>query len=127
MFRGKPCLIIGYGQVGKGCAQALLNQNCRVFVAEVDPICALTAALDGCEVVTIDEIIHKVDVVVTATGVKHVLAVDQVRKMKTGAILANMGHFEEIDVGSIRTAEDIHVTSVKTANEDRCSVDVSIQ
>lgn len=123
MFRGKPCLVIGYGQVGKGCVQALLNQNCRVFVAEIDPICALTASLDGCEVVRLEDAIHKVDVVVTATGCKHVLGVDQVRKMKTGAILANMGHFEEINTASIRAAKDIVVHSVKAANEDRCSVD----
>lgn len=103
MIAGKTVLIIGFGDVGKGCAQALRGQGATVLIAEIDPICALQAAMEGYQVVNLEEVAGKVDIVVTATGNYHVVTHDHMKNMKNQAILCNIGHFDsEIDVESLR-------------------------
>lgn len=106
MIAGKMALIIGFGDVGKGCAQALRGQGATVYIAEIDPICALQAAMEGYRVVTLDEVAETVDIVVTATGNYHVVSHEHMLRMKNQAILCNIGHFDsEIDVESMRKYE----------------------
>lgn len=106
MFGGKQVVVCGYGDVGKGCAQALRGQGCIVYITEVDPICALQAAMNGYRVVRLAEVIRNVDVVVTATGNKNVVTRDHMNRMKNGCIVCNMGHScSEIDVSSLHTPE----------------------
>ncbi|KTC83613.1 adenosylhomocysteinase [Legionella cincinnatiensis] len=103
MVAGKVALILGYGDVGKGCAQALRGQGAIVLIAEIDPICALQAAMEGYRVVTLDEVAEQVDIVVTATGNYHVVTHDHMKRMRNQAILCNIGHFDsEIDVQSLK-------------------------
>jgi len=103
MLAGKQAVVCGYGDVGKGSAQSLAGAGARVMVTEVDPICALQAAMDGFEVVTLDDDIHRADVVVTATGNKDILTVDHMRKVKDMAIVCNIGHFDnEIQVEGLK-------------------------
>jgi len=103
MMAGKVALVAGYGDVGKGSAQSLRGGGARVMVTEVDPICALQAAMDGFEVVTMDDDIHRADIVVTATGNKDILTVDHMRKLKDMAIVCNIGHFDnEIQVEGLK-------------------------
>ncbi|XP_059218219.1 adenosylhomocysteinase-like 2 [Stomoxys calcitrans] len=106
MFGGKQVVVCGYGDVGKGCAKSLKAQGCIVYVTEIDPICALQASMDGHRVVTLNEVIRSVDVVVTATGNKNVVTREHMDRMKNGCIVCNMGHSNsEIDVNSIHTPE----------------------
>ena len=106
MIAGKVALILGYGDVGKGCAQALRGQGATVYIAEIDPICALQAAMEGYRVVTLDDVAEQVDIVVTATGNFHVVTHDHMKRMKNQAILCNIGHFDsEIDIQSLRQYE----------------------
>ena len=106
MIAGKMALILGYGDVGKGCAQALRGQGATVYIAEIDPICALQAAMEGYRVVTLDDVAEEVDIVVTATGNYHVVTHEHMRRMKNQAILCNIGHFDsEIDIQSLRQYE----------------------
>lgn len=103
MMAGKTAVVCGYGDVGKGSAESLSQAGCRVSVTEVDPICALQAAMDGYEVVTLEDVIGEVDIVVTATGNKDVVTVDHMRAMKNMAIVCNIGHFDnEIQVEALR-------------------------
>jgi len=103
---GKSALVCGYGEVGKGVVSALKSLGCILFVSEADPICALQATMDGCRVVRSEEIVHKVDLVVTATGNKKVITRDLMENMKSGTILANMGHANtEIDVLSLKSSD----------------------
>ena len=103
MMAGKIATIAGYGDVGKGSAQSLRNAGCRVLVTEIDPICALQAAMEGFEVVTMEEAAPRADIFVTATGNKDVITVDHMRKMKDRAIVCNIGHFDsEIQVAGLR-------------------------
>ena len=103
MIAGKGALILGYGDVGKGCAQALRGQGACVLIAEIDPICALQAAMEGYRVVTLDHVAEQVDIVVSATGNYHVVSHEHMCRMKNQAILCNIGHFDsEIDVNSLR-------------------------
>lgn len=103
MIAGKVVLILGYGDVGKGCAQALRGQGAVVWIAEIDPICALQAAMEGYRVVTLDDAASQVDIFVTATGNYHVVTHDHMKNMKNQAILCNIGHFDsEIDIQSLR-------------------------
>jgi adenosylhomocysteinase len=103
MIAGKVALILGYGDVGKGCAQALRGQGAIVLIAEIDPICALQAGMEGYRVVTLDDVAEQVDIVVTATGNYHVVTHDHMKRMRHQAILCNIGHFDsEIDVHSLR-------------------------
>ncbi|MGA0605851.1 adenosylhomocysteinase [Phenylobacterium sp. VNQ135] len=103
MLAGKTAVVLGYGDVGKGSAASLRNGGARVMVTEVDPICALQAAMEGYEVVTMEDVADKADIFVTATGNKDVLTVDHMRKMKNNAIVANIGHFDsEIQIAGLR-------------------------
>ncbi len=103
MIAGKVAVVCGYGDVGKGCAQALRGQGARVVITEIDPICALQAAMDGYEVTTMDEIAPVGDIFVTATGNIDVITLDHMRAMKDGAIVCNIGHFDsEIQVSALR-------------------------
>ena len=102
MVAGKIALILGYGDVGKGCAQSLRGLGATVWVTEIDPICALQASMEGYRVVTMDDVCDQVDIFVTATGNYHVIQHDHLVKMKDQAIVCNIGHFDnEIDVASI--------------------------
>jgi adenosylhomocysteinase len=102
MVAGKIAVVCGYGDVGKGSAQALRNLSAQVWVTEIDPICALQAAMEGYPVVTMDEACEKGDIFVTATGNYHVITHDHVARMKHNAIVCNIGHFDsEIDVASL--------------------------
>jgi adenosylhomocysteinase len=103
MLAGKTAVVMGYGDVGKGSAASLRNGGARVMVTEVDPICALQAAMEGYEVVTVDDVADKADIFITATGNKDVLTVDHMRAMKHNAIVANIGHFDsEIQISGLR-------------------------
>ena len=103
MIAGKVAIILGYGDVGKGCAQALRGQGATVLISEIDPICALQAAMEGYRVVTLDEVANQVDIVVTATGNYHVVTYQHMQRMRNQAILCNIGHFDsEIDIQSLR-------------------------
>ncbi len=102
MVAGKIAVVCGYGDVGKGCTQALSALSAQVWVTEVDPICALQAAMEGFRVVTMDEACEQADIFVTATGNYHVITHDHMRRMKHNAIVCNIGHFDsEIDVASL--------------------------
>jgi adenosylhomocysteinase len=103
MLAGKVAIVCGYGDVGKGSAASLRGAGARVLVTEVDPICALQAAMDGFEVVTLDDAAHRADIVVSATGNKDIITVDAMRQMKDMTIVCNIGHFDnEIDVDGLR-------------------------
>ena len=102
MIAGKICLVLGYGDVGKGCAQSLRGLGATVWVTEVDPICALQAAMEGYRIVTMEEAATVADIFVTATGNYHVITHDHMAAMKDQAIVCNIGHFDnEIDVASL--------------------------
>ena len=102
MIAGKTAVICGYGDVGKGCAQSLRGQGARVLVTEIDPICALQAAMHGYEVTTLDEVIGKADIIITTTGNKDIISADQLGQTKHQAIIGNIGHFDnEIDMAGL--------------------------
>ncbi len=103
LIAGKLCLICGYGDVGKGCAESLRGQGARVVVAEVDPICALQAMMDGFTVDTLENVVDRADIIITATGNKDIVTVDHMSRMKHQAILGNIGHFDnEIDMAGLQ-------------------------
>ncbi|MEQ8823242.1 MAG: adenosylhomocysteinase [Filomicrobium sp.] len=103
MMSGKVAMVAGFGDVGKGSAASLRNAGCRVMVSEIDPICALQAAMEGYEVVTMEQAAPQADIFCTATGNKDVITVDHMREMKDGAIVCNIGHFDnEIDVAGLK-------------------------
>jgi adenosylhomocysteinase len=103
MMAGKVAMVAGFGDVGKGSAASLRNAGCRVMVSEVDPICALQAAMEGYEVTTMDDAATRADVFVTSTGNVDVITIEHMRKMKDRAIVCNIGHFDsEIQVGALR-------------------------
>jgi adenosylhomocysteinase len=103
MMSGKIAVVAGYGEVGKGSAESLQNAGCRVLVTEIDPICALQAAMEGYEVVTMEEAAPRGDIFVTATGNVDVITVEHMRAMKDRAIVCNIGHFDsEIQVGALK-------------------------
>jgi adenosylhomocysteinase len=106
MIAGKIAVVAGYGDVGKGCAQSLRGLGATVWITEIDPICALQAAMEGYRVVTMDEVADKADIFVTATGNFHVITHDHLKRMKHQAIVCNIGHFDnEIDVASLEQYE----------------------
>lgn len=114
MIAGKTALVCGYGDVGKGSAQSLRSQGARVIVTEIDPICALQAAMEGFEVKTIEEALPEADIFVTATGNRDIITVDHMRRMKNQAIVANIGHFDnEIQVEPLNSAEDVSRDTIK--------------
>ena len=114
MLAGKKIVICGYGDVGKGCAQSMKAAGARVYVTEVDPICALQACMEGFSVVTLEDILAEGDIFVTTTGNKDIIMKDQMSRMKNNAILGNIGHFDnEIDVTSLNTDKSITRTIIK--------------
>jgi adenosylhomocysteinase len=103
MLAGKAVVVCGYGDVGKGCAQALKGQGARVIITEIDPICALQAALEGYQVTTLEDVVETADVFITATGNKGIVTVEHMRRMKDKAIVGNIGHFDnEIDMAGLK-------------------------
>jgi adenosylhomocysteinase len=105
MIGGKVCVICGYGDVGKGCADSLRGQGARVIVTEIDPICALQAAMEGFEVRTLDEVVETADVFITATGNRDIITVGDMARMKHQAIVGNIGHFDnEIDMAGLESS-----------------------
>jgi adenosylhomocysteinase len=114
MLGGKVAVVAGFGEVGKGCAQALRGQGCRVIVTEIDPICALQAAMEGYEVKTLDEVVTTADIFVTATGNFAVIAADHMSRMKDKAIVGNIGHFDnEIDMAGLKKISGIRCENIK--------------
>jgi adenosylhomocysteinase len=114
MLGGKVAVVAGFGEVGKGCAQSLRGQGCRVIVTEIDPICALQAAMEGYEVKTMDEVVATADIFVTATGNLGVITADQMSRMKDKAIVGNIGHFDnEIDMAGLKKISGIRCENIK--------------
>ena len=114
MISGKTCVVLGYGDVGKGCAQALKGQGARVIVTEIDPICALQAAMEGYQVLTLDDVVSYADIFITATGNRDLITAADMAKMKHNAIVGNIGHFDnEIDMAGLARIEGITRTQIK--------------
>jgi len=114
MLGGKVAVVCGFGEVGKGCAQALRGQGCRVIVTEIDPICALQAAMEGYEVSTLEAVIDRADVFITATGNHDIITADQMSRMKDKAIVGNIGHFDnEIDMAGLKKFKGIQKINIK--------------
>ena len=114
MIGGKMVVVCGFGDVGKGCAQSLRGQGARVVVTEIDPINALQAAMEGYEVVRLEDVIDRVDIVITATGNKGILLADHMKRMKHNAIIGNIGHFDnEIDMAGLTRMSDVTRTNIK--------------
>jgi adenosylhomocysteinase len=114
MLAGKVAVVCGYGDVGKGCAQSLRGQGARVVITEIDPICALQAAMEGYEVTTLDDVVESADLFVTTTGNMSVITVDAMSRMKHNAIVGNIGHFDtEIDMAGLAKVDGIRRVNVK--------------
>ena len=114
LIGGKAALVCGYGDVGKGCAEALRGQGARVTVTEIDPINALQAMMDGYDVKTVEEFIGEADIVITATGNKDIISFEHMKQMKHQAILGNIGHFDnEIDMAGLERAGDVTRNNIK--------------
>ena len=114
LIGGKKALVCGYGDVGKGCAEALAGQGARVQVTEVDPINALQAMMDGFDVVTVDQAIADADIIITATGNKDIITFENMKAMKNKAILGNIGHFDnEIDMAGLEASDDVTRINIK--------------
>ncbi|HEV8434275.1 MAG TPA: adenosylhomocysteinase [Thermoanaerobaculia bacterium] len=114
MIAGKLAVVCGYGEVGKGCAQALRGQGARVVVTEIDPICALQASMEGFEVRTLDSVVAKADIFITATGNKDIITAAHMAQMKHNAIVGNIGHFDnEIDMAGLKKTAGIRRINIK--------------
>jgi adenosylhomocysteinase len=114
LIGGKVALVCGYGDVGKGCAESLRGQGARVIITEIDPICALQAAMDGYQVTTLEDALPQVDIFVTATGNKDIITADHMSRMKHQAIVGNIGHFDnEIDMAGLAAVPGIKRINVK--------------
>jgi adenosylhomocysteinase len=114
MLAGKMAVVCGYGDVGKGCAQALKGQGARVVITEIDPICALQAAMEGYQVLRTEDVLGRADIFVTTTGNVDVITVDHMKKMKDGAIIGNIGHFDnEIDMAGLKKFPGVVRTNIK--------------
>ncbi len=114
MISGKVAVVCGYGDVGKGCVQSLRGQGCRVIVTEIDPICALQAAMEGIEVRRLDDVIDYADIFITTTGNKDIITAEHFKKMKNKAIVGNIGHFDnEIDMAGLGKIPGIQRKNVK--------------
>ena len=114
MLGGKVAVVFGFGEVGKGCAQALRGQGCRVIVTEIDPICALQAAMEGYEVKTHRRRVETADIFVTATGNLNIITAEHMARMKDKAIVGNIGHFDnEIDMAGLKKVKGIERINIK--------------
>ena len=114
MLGGKVAVICGYGEVGKGCAASLKGQGARVLITEIDPICALQAAMEGFQVTTLEDVVSTADIFITATGCFDVITADHMARMKHQAIVGNIGHFDnEIDMAGLKKAKGIERINIK--------------
>jgi len=114
LIGGKVAVVCGYGDVGKGCAESLRGQGARVVITEIDPICALQAAMDGYQVATLEDVIATADIIITATGNKDVVSADQMSRMRHNAIIGNIGHFDnEIDMAGLESWKGVVRKNVK--------------
>jgi adenosylhomocysteinase len=114
MIGGKLAVVCGYGDVGKGCAQSLRGQGARVVVTEIDPICALQAAMEGYQVVTVEDVVETADIFVTATGNKDIITAEHMSRMKHNAIVGNIGHFDnEIDMAGLGKIDGVERVNIK--------------
>ena len=114
MLGGKVAVVFGYGEVGKGCAHALRGQGARVVVTEIDPICALQAAMEGYQVATLEDVVDKADIFITATGNLNVITAEHMSRMKDKAIVGNIGHFDnEIDMAGLKKVPGIERINIK--------------
>ncbi|MCB9373804.1 MAG: adenosylhomocysteinase [Microthrixaceae bacterium] len=114
MIGGKVAVVCGYGDVGKGCAQSLKGQGARVLVTEIDPICALQAAMEGYQVVTLDDVVDTADIFITATGNFNIITAEHMARMKHNAIVGNIGHFDnEIDMAGLAKLDGVERITVK--------------
>jgi adenosylhomocysteinase len=114
MIGGKTAVVCGYGDVGKGCVSSLRGQGARVIVTEIDPICALQAAMEGLEVRTLEEVVETADIFITATGNRDIITADHMARMKHQAIVGNIGHFDnEIDIAGLERVDGIRKLDIK--------------
>jgi adenosylhomocysteinase len=114
MIGGKVAFVAGYGDVGKGCAESLRGQGARVIVAEVDPICALQAAMEGFQVARLEDVLDTADIFITTTGNKGIISAEHMARMKHQAIVGNIGHFDnEIDMAGLARLSDVRRVEVK--------------
>jgi adenosylhomocysteinase len=114
MLSAKVAVVCGYGDVGKGCCQSLKGQGCRVIVTEIDPICALQAAMEGYQVATLEDVVETADIFVTATGNKNIITAEHMRRMKDKAIVGNIGHFDnEIDMAGLAKFPGVKRVNIK--------------
>jgi adenosylhomocysteinase len=114
MIGGKVAVVCGFGDVGKGCAESLRGQGARVVITEIDPICALQAAMQGYEVKTLADVLDSADIFVTATGNKHIITAAHMQRMKHQAIVGNIGHFDnEIDIAGLARIPGIERVNIK--------------
>jgi adenosylhomocysteinase len=114
MIAGKTAVICGYGDVGKGCAESLRGQGARVVVTEIDPICALQAAMEGYQVLTLDDVVETADIFITATGNRDIITAGDMARMKHQAIVGNIGHFDnEIDIAGLAKLDGIERVNIK--------------
>jgi adenosylhomocysteinase len=114
MLGGKMAVVCGFGEVGKGCAQALRGQGARVIITEIDPICALQAAMEGYEVNTLEDVVERADLFVTTTGNFDIITADHMQRMKDKAIVGNIGHFDnEIDMAGLKKIKGIRHINIK--------------
>jgi adenosylhomocysteinase len=114
MIAGKTAVLCGYGDVGKGCAQSLRGQGARVLITEIDPICALQAAMDGFQVVRLEDVVETADIFITATGNRDIITADHMGRMKHQAIVGNIGHFDnEIDMAGLQRVPGVERVNIK--------------
>jgi len=114
MLGGKVVVVCGYGDVGKGCCQSLRGQGTRIVVTEIDPICALQAAMEGYSVLTLDDVVETADIFITATGNTNIITAQHMARMKDKAIIGNIGHFDnEIDMAGLKKVKGIRRTNIK--------------
>jgi adenosylhomocysteinase len=114
MIGGKVAVVLGYGDVGKGCAESLRGQGARVVITEIDPICALQAAMHGYQVVTLEDVVETADIFITATGNKDIITADHMARMKHQAIVGNIGHFDnEIDMAGLAKLPGVQKINIK--------------
>jgi len=114
MLAGKVAVVFGYGEVGKGCAQALKGQGARVVITEIDPICALQAAMEGYQVTTLEDVVETADIFITATGNFSIITAGDMARMKDKAIVANIGHFDnEIDMAGLKKMKGVKRINIK--------------
>ena len=114
MIGGKVAVVCGYGDVGKGCAESLRGQGARVIITEIDPICALQAAMEGYEVTTLERVMDRADIFITATGNYNVITAEHMARMKHNAIVGNIGHFDtEVDMAGLARMSDVRRVNIK--------------